>query len=89
MYKDYPNTKGFLILEISRNNILKANPENKGICDSCYEKPNKGFYICCLNYWYCRTCLNEWYNRAVNYPEDERFSKAAYIAMKRSLNRLN
>lgn len=89
MYKDYKNTKGFLILEISRKNILKANPYNEGICDSCNDKPITGYYIACLARWYCKTCLNEWYTRAINYPEDKAFEKLKYLQMKRSLNQLN
>lgn len=70
--KKVENEKGFLILEVSRAVLLQALAENGavGICDSCAQSTDTGYYIAVLNQWFCPKCYEEWMSRSVRYVAD-------------------
>ena len=69
--KKVDNSKGFLVLEVSRPELMKAFGDNtKGICDSCASVPTKGYYIAALNQWFCPKCYEEWLSQATRYVAD-------------------
>ena len=72
MAKKVKNEKGFLVLEITRGELLDALAEygSIGICDSCGLPVKKGYYIAVLNQWFCEDCYEEWLTGATRYVED-------------------
>jgi len=78
MAKQIIHSSGFLILEMSDQEIMQIGP---GFCDSCIEKPTTGFYIAVLNSYYCKTCFQEWQTRAIRYEEDLSFELKMYNRM--------
>lgn len=66
------NHKGFLVLEISRDEMLDKLSRYGclGICDSCNKPISKGYYIAVLNQWLCKEHYNEFVNTATRYDED-------------------
>lgn len=77
MVKKVENEKGFLVLEITRRELIGALAEygSVGICDSCGKVANKGYYIAVLNQWFCEDCYKEWLMRATRYVEDIPFEE--------------
>lgn len=60
------NDKGFKIIEVSSEEMIKARCGN--ICDYCGEPHfGIGYYVAVLNQWLCPTCFKEWYQFATNY----------------------
>lgn len=80
------NSKGFLVLKTTREEILSANSLNLGICDSCNVSCNEGYFVAVLNYWMCPACYLKWQEKAINYKEDQQFEKVTFINMCRALN---
>lgn len=80
MAKKVENEKGFLVLEISRSEMIGklGRYGSIGICDSCGMPANKGYYIAVLNQWFCEDCFKEWYERATRYKEDEFYEKEKF-----------
>lgn len=80
MAKKVENKKGFLVLEITRGELLDVLAEygSVGICDSCGLPIEKGYYIAVLNQWFCENCFKEWYKTAVRYKEDELYEKEKF-----------
>ena len=77
MAKKVENGKGFLILEITREELLDKLAEygSTGICDSCGLPAGKGYYIAVLNQWFCEDCYKEWLMGATRYVEDIPFEE--------------
>ena len=63
------NKKGFKIIQVSRIEMVDKC-DSFGICDSCNETAETGFYIAVMNQWFCPKCYQNWYRRARRYPED-------------------
>ena len=78
--KEFQNNKGFLILEISRQEMLDKLEQYGclGICDLCGNPTDKGLYVAVLNQWFCPDCFYEWYIRAERYEEDIPFEERNY-----------
>ena len=72
MAKIFENKKGFKVIEATRGEMMCALSEYVcvGICDSCGESKESGYYIAVLNCWYCKECFYRWYYRAKYYPGD-------------------
>lgn len=72
MAKIFKNKKGFKVIEATRGEMMCALSEYGcvGICDSCGESKESGYYIAVLNCWYCKECFYRWYYRAKYYPGD-------------------
>ncbi|MBR5835188.1 MAG: demethylase [Bacteroidales bacterium] len=70
--KKVENKQGFLVLEVSRAVIMGAlaNYGSTGICDSCAQSTDSGYYIAVLNQWFCPKCYEAWLSRAVRYVAD-------------------
>lgn len=70
--KEFQNNKGFLILEVSRQEMLDKLGQYGclGICDFCGKPTDKGLYVAVINQWMCPDCFFEWYIRAERYKED-------------------
>ena len=70
--REFQNYKGFLILEISRQEMIDKLAEYGclGICDFCGKSTGNGLYVAVLNKWLCPDCFYEWYVRAKRYIED-------------------
>lgn len=77
MVKKVENGKDFLVLEITREELLDKLAEygSVGICDSCGIPTGKGYYIAVLNQWFCEDCYTEWLMGATRYEEDIPFEK--------------
>lgn len=73
--KEFSNNKGFLILEISQEEIIGKLKEygllNVGCaCGLCHNSTDIGFYVAAINRWLCLDCFYEWYIRAERNTED-------------------
>ena len=70
--RKFENDKGFLILEVSREELVSALASYGclGICDFCAESPETGYYVAVLNQWLCKDCFDDWYRFAERYHED-------------------
>ena len=70
--KEFSNGKGFLILEISQEEMMNKLEEYGclGVCDLCNYSTDIGFYVAVINRWLCPDCFFEWYIRAERYTED-------------------
>lgn len=76
MAKKVDNEKGFLVLDVSRFEILCCG--GFGICDSCNNTTSSGFYIAVLNSWQCPDCYNQWMLTAKRYDEDSEVESRNY-----------
>lgn len=78
--KEVKNEKGFLVLEVTRSELVGALAEYGciGICDSCCCSPEVGYYVAVLNKWLCKECFDSWYKNAVRYQEDMPIEKRHY-----------
>lgn len=87
----FSNDKGFLILEVSREELMLALwcYGCAGVCDRCLEKPDKGYYIAALNQWFCQDCFEDWYAKARKYQEDIPIEERNYKYFKEILSRIN
>lgn len=66
MAKIKENEKGFKVIEVTANEMVKIGCGN--ICDHCGEPHfGTGYYIAVLNRWFCPTCYDEWYKGTTNY----------------------
>lgn len=83
--KEVKNEKGFLVLEVTRSELVGALSEYGciGICDMCCVSPEVGFYVAVLNQWLCKECYNEWMQRATRYQEDIPYEERNYETYKR------
>ena len=54
-----------------------------GVCDSCMESPEVGYYVAVLNQWFCKKCYEEWLQRAERYQEDIPYEERNYETYKR------
>lgn len=72
MAKIKENKKGFLVLELTRQELLDkwASCGSLGVCDLCLDKPETGYYVAVLNQWLCPLCYEKWINNATRYAED-------------------
>lgn len=77
MAKAIENHKGFLVLEISRQEMIDKCG-SLGICDYCNGPASKGYYVAVLNRWYCPACYKHFINTATRYEEDIPIEKAHY-----------
>ena len=87
--KEVENEKGFLVLEITRTEMVSKLAQYGciGVCDSCMTSPEVGYYIAVLNQWFCNECYNEWMQRAVRYTEDIPYEERNYETYKRIFNK--
>lgn len=79
------NEKGFKVIEVDSNEMLKIGCGN--ICDHCgHVHYGKGFYVAVLNRWFCPDCYQDWCKYAVNYATDNNadglFEKKNYFFYK-------
>lgn len=82
--KDIQNDKGFLILELTRTELLNAYGDaTLGVCDGCLSSPEGGYYVAVLNQWLCKNCYEEWYSNAVFYPEDRGVEIRNYVSVRK------
>lgn len=83
--KDVKNEKGFLVIEITRAEMVNKLAQYGciGVCDSCMTAPEVGYYIAVLNQWFCKECFDSWYERAVRYKEDIPYEEKNYEVYKR------
>lgn len=86
--KDFSNDKGFLILEVSREELISALGDRGciGVCDACFSSPESGYYVAVLNQWFCKECYEKWHKRAEYYPEDSKIEERNYKYYKRLFN---
>ena len=83
--KKVENEKGFLVLEITREEMLSklAIYGSVGVCDSCMKSPDVGYYIAVLNQWFCKECFDSWMQRAVRYKDDIPYEEKNFEVYKR------
>lgn len=77
MAKPLQNDKGFKVLTIDVDDLIKIN--SPGICDWCSEDVFTGKYIAVLNHIYCDKCYDEWYKQAKYYSQDKPIEDENYI----------
>lgn len=69
MAKIKENEKGFKVIEVTANEMVKIGCGN--ICDHCGEPHfGTGYYIAVLNRWFCPACYEDWYGTATNYANE-------------------
>lgn len=80
MAKQYKNKKDFLIIQMNHEEAVKIWGEygGVGICEHCNQVKAKGYYIACMNDYFCEACFKEWLKDAVNYKEDRSYEKRWY-----------
>lgn len=80
MAKQYKNKKDFLIIEMNLKEVLEiwGKYGGVGICDRCNKIEEQGFYVACLNEYFCEKCFKDWIKTAKNYEEDHSFEKQNY-----------
>lgn len=77
--KEITTDKGFLVMEVSQQELLSALGEmTLGRCDCCFDAPEIGYYIAVLNQWFCKECYDKWLQTAEYYPEDRRVELRNY-----------
>ena len=77
--KEIVTDKGFLVMEVSRQNLCSALGEyTLGRCDMCFSAPENGYYIAVLNQWFCKDCYDKWLETAEYYPEDRKIEIRNY-----------
>lgn len=83
--KEVKNDKGFLVMEITRAELVSkfAKYVFIGVCDSCMDSPEVGYYVAVLNRWLCKKCYDEWMQRATRYQEDIPYEERNYEIYKR------
>lgn len=83
--KEVKNEKGFLVMEITRAELVSKLAQYGciGVCDSCMESPEVGYYVAVLNQWFCKKCYEEWLQRAERYQEDIPYEERNYETYKR------
>lgn len=77
MAKRIKNRKGFLVLEITRQEMVDrlSRYGSLGVCDSCMDPSSVGYYIAVLNQWFCPKCYERFTNVVDRYKEDEAVEK--------------
>ena len=82
MAEQVNNKKGFMILKISRTEILSITQNSQGTCDSCNGMNNDiGYYISVLNSWFCPDCFDKWYASSDRFPEDIKFEEQKFTSI--------
>lgn len=82
--KEIVTEKGFLVMEVSREELISALGElTMGICDFCANSPEVGYYVAVINQWLCKDCYEKWHERAEYYPEDSKIETRNYQYYKR------
>ena len=85
--KEIVTDKGFLVMEISRQELISALGESTlGVCDSCFANAENGYYVAVLNQWLCKECYEKWLETAVYYPEDSRVEIRNYEYYKKKFS---
>lgn len=70
MPKIINNKKGFKVIRMSQNTVIRCFNGGMAICDICNDSAAVSFYVAVLNRWLCPSCYAEWYAYAINYPSD-------------------
>ena len=71
------NCGQFLVIEATRNE-MNAAVGSPGICDSCGQPSERGYYIAVLNKWYCNKCFLDFKSHATYYPQDRPIEERNY-----------
>ena len=69
MAKIVNNAKGFKVIKVSIVECVE-NFGGYGICDSCNDCVDPGYYVAALNYTMCEKCYRRFEREAKYYPED-------------------
>jgi len=75
------NKKGFKVIQLRTVELMEVCTGSMGICDYCNDATFDGYYIAVLNCWYCEKCYQSWLDRAINYPEDQKYETANFQNM--------
>lgn len=80
MAKLYKNKKNFLIIQLTLKEVVKVWGKygDCGICDSCDQTPQKGYFVAALNQYLCPICFEKWFKSAESRPGDARFEQMQY-----------
>lgn len=80
MAKKVENNKGFLVLEINREEMMDKLSKYGclGICDNCNNMPATGYYVAVLNRWLCKGCYDKFVRTVDRYPEDIPFEEKKF-----------
>ena len=73
MAKVIENKKGFKVIEISKEELLKKLSQygSVGICDFCGNPTEVGYYVAVINQWLCQDCYQDFLDKSQYYPEDK------------------
>lgn len=77
------NKKGFKVIEVTGLECRQKIYGGLGICDSCNDGFEKGYYIAVLHSCYCPKCYEGWIEKAEYYPEDRAFEYNIFKRMKK------
>lgn len=84
MAKQIESDKGFLVLQVDKEDLGKIN--SPGICDWCNDYTQSGKYIAVLNHIYCDKCYQEWHQQAKYYKSDRRIELKNFNFYRRMFN---
>lgn len=72
MAKIIENPKGFLVMEVTRLEMIKKLGKygSIGVCDRCLHSPSVGYYVAVLNLWLCPDCYRKWSQHGTRYSSD-------------------
>jgi hypothetical protein len=73
MAKVIENKKGFKVIEISKEELLKKLSQYGciGICDFCGKPTEVGYYVAVINQWLCQDCYQDFISK-VSYCIDDK-----------------
>lgn len=86
MAKVVTNEKGFLVIEVTSNEVINRLGEHGalGICDCCGRRAEKGYYVAVLNEWLCPEDYNSFINRARRHKEDIPYEESHFKLYKQA-----
>lgn len=73
MAKVIENKKGFKVIEISRQELLKKLSQYGciGICDFCGNPTEVGYYVAVINQWLCQDCYQDFISKVSHCIDDK------------------
>lgn len=73
MAKVIENSKGFKVIEISKEELLEKLSQYGciGICDFCGNPTEVGYYVAVINQWLCQDCYQDFISKVRYCIEDK------------------
>lgn len=88
MARKFENDKGFLIIKLSKWEMLSISSEIV-YCELCDAADDEGYLICGIKQYYCENCFTAWYETAIRYKPDIKQEEKNYLEYVKELKNLN